>query len=233
MSRGLPVDDGASGSACRRRLPEPGQDRRMARRERASPRRGRHRRSAAGSSRVLKQGGRQGGGLAGVLEQLGSNLRGATPGGILSGGLGELIDRFKQSGQAETAEFLGRARPEPAGSAGRAGARDRSRHAGYAVAADRAVAAGAARPPVARASRRGRQVHARRTVAAGLTAPSPTGGLFRHRFVEGAPGGQIGERAARDQRLAVGAPARIGRERREQAEIDVHRLETCGFRRRR
>ena len=50
------------------------------------------------------QGGGQGGGLAGVLEQLGSNLRGASPGGILSGGLGELIDRFKQSGQAETAD---------------------------------------------------------------------------------------------------------------------------------
>ena len=45
-----------------------------------------------------------GGGLAGVLEQLGSTLRGATPGGILSGGLGELIDRFRQSGQAETTD---------------------------------------------------------------------------------------------------------------------------------
>ncbi len=39
-----------------------------------------------------------------MLEQLGNNLRGASPGGILSGGLGELIDRFKQSGQAETAD---------------------------------------------------------------------------------------------------------------------------------
>ena len=46
----------------------------------------------------------QSGGLAGVLEQLGGNLRGATAGGILSGGLAELIDRFKQSGQGETAE---------------------------------------------------------------------------------------------------------------------------------
>jgi uncharacterized protein YidB (DUF937 family) len=51
-----------------------------------------------------RQGAGQGGGLAGVLEQLGNNLRSASPGGILSGGLGELIDRFKQSGQAETAE---------------------------------------------------------------------------------------------------------------------------------
>jgi len=57
-----------------------------------------------GAGQIVSQGGGQGGGLAGVLEQLGNNLRGASPGGILSGGLGELIDRFKQSGQAETAE---------------------------------------------------------------------------------------------------------------------------------
>jgi len=49
-------------------------------------------------------GGSGTGGLAGVLQQLGGSLQGATPGGILSGGLGELIDRFKQSGQAETAD---------------------------------------------------------------------------------------------------------------------------------
>ena len=44
------------------------------------------------------------GGLGGLLGQLGSSLGGAGAGGILSGGLRELIDRFKQSGQAETAE---------------------------------------------------------------------------------------------------------------------------------
>ena len=59
---------------------------------------------AQGAGQVVSQGGGQGGGLAGVLEQLGNNLRGANPGGILSGGLGELVDRFKQSGQAETAD---------------------------------------------------------------------------------------------------------------------------------
>ena len=47
------------------------------------------------------QGGAQSG-TGGLLEQLG--LGGASAGGILSGGLGELIDRFKQSGQSETAE---------------------------------------------------------------------------------------------------------------------------------
>ena len=42
------------------------------------------------------------GGIGGLLSQLG--LGGASAGGILSGGLGELADRFKQSGQGETAE---------------------------------------------------------------------------------------------------------------------------------
>jgi uncharacterized protein YidB (DUF937 family) len=42
------------------------------------------------------------GGIGGLLGQPG--LGGASAGGILSGGLGELADRFKQSGQGETAE---------------------------------------------------------------------------------------------------------------------------------
>ena len=42
------------------------------------------------------------GGIGGWLGQLG--LGGASAGGILSGGLGELLERFKQSGQGETAE---------------------------------------------------------------------------------------------------------------------------------
>ena len=46
----------------------------------------------------------QQGGLAGVLGQLGSTLGGAGAGGFLSGGLGELIDRFKQNGQGEAAD---------------------------------------------------------------------------------------------------------------------------------
>ena len=39
-----------------------------------------------------------------MLGQLKSSLGGASAGGILSGGLGELMDRFKQSGQGETAD---------------------------------------------------------------------------------------------------------------------------------
>jgi uncharacterized protein YidB (DUF937 family) len=46
------------------------------------------------------------GGLTGVLEQLRGSLGGggASAGGFLSGGLGELIDRFKQNGQGATAD---------------------------------------------------------------------------------------------------------------------------------
>jgi uncharacterized protein YidB (DUF937 family) len=42
------------------------------------------------------------GGIGGLLGQLG--LGSASAGGILSGGLGELLERFKQSGQGETAK---------------------------------------------------------------------------------------------------------------------------------
>ena len=44
------------------------------------------------------------GGLSGVLSQLGNTLGGAGAGGFLSGGLGELMDRFKQNGQGEAAD---------------------------------------------------------------------------------------------------------------------------------
>ena len=44
------------------------------------------------------------GGLGGLLGQLKGSLGGASAGGVLSGGLGELLDRFKQSGQGETAD---------------------------------------------------------------------------------------------------------------------------------
>ena len=44
------------------------------------------------------------GGIGGLLGQLSGSLGGASAGGILSGGLGELMDRFKKSGQGDTAE---------------------------------------------------------------------------------------------------------------------------------
>ena len=42
--------------------------------------------------------------MGGLLGQLSGTLGGASAGGILSGGLGELVDRFKQAGHSETAE---------------------------------------------------------------------------------------------------------------------------------
>jgi uncharacterized protein YidB (DUF937 family) len=44
------------------------------------------------------------GGLGGLLGQLGGGLSGSSAGGILGGGLAELIDRFKQSGFGDTAD---------------------------------------------------------------------------------------------------------------------------------
>ena len=44
------------------------------------------------------------GGLGGVLSQLGNSLGGAGAGGFLSGGLGELMNRFKENGQGDVAD---------------------------------------------------------------------------------------------------------------------------------
>jgi uncharacterized protein YidB (DUF937 family) len=49
-----------------------------------------------------KPGAEGQGGIGGLLAQLG--LGAASAGGILGGGLDELMERFKQSGQSETAE---------------------------------------------------------------------------------------------------------------------------------
>jgi uncharacterized protein YidB (DUF937 family) len=43
-------------------------------------------------------------GLGGLLGQLRGSLGGAGAGGLLSGGLGELVERFRQSGQGDTAD---------------------------------------------------------------------------------------------------------------------------------
>jgi uncharacterized protein YidB (DUF937 family) len=44
------------------------------------------------------------GGIGGLLDQLRKNLRETTPGRVLIDGLGELVDRFKQSGYGDTAD---------------------------------------------------------------------------------------------------------------------------------
>jgi uncharacterized protein YidB (DUF937 family) len=56
-----------------------------------------------GIGKNTPEGTRQSG-IGGFLGQLSPSLGGASAGGLLSGGLGELVDRFKQGGHGETAE---------------------------------------------------------------------------------------------------------------------------------
>ena len=49
-------------------------------------------------------GGAQQSGQGGLLGNLGAMLGGAGVGGLLNGGIGELLEKFKQSGQGETAQ---------------------------------------------------------------------------------------------------------------------------------
>jgi len=54
----------------------------------------------------------------GVLGKLGGLLSGASAGTVLSGGLGELVDRFKQNGQGQAADsWVGRGPNQPIGPA--------------------------------------------------------------------------------------------------------------------
>ena len=50
--------------------------------------------------------------LGGLLGNLGGMLGGAGVGGLLSGGIGELLDRFQQNGQGDKAEILDQSRSE-------------------------------------------------------------------------------------------------------------------------
>lgn len=58
----------------------------------------------------------QQGGLSGVLGKLGGLLSGASAGSVLSGGLGDLIERFKKNGQGQTADsWVGTGPNQPVG----------------------------------------------------------------------------------------------------------------------
>jgi len=53
-------------------------------------------------------------GIGGFLSQVSESLGGASAGGLLSGGLSELLERFRQSGHGETAEsWVGRGPNKP------------------------------------------------------------------------------------------------------------------------
>ena len=63
----------------------------------------------------------------GLLDQLRNSLGGASAGSVLSGGLGELLDRFKQSGHGEVADLLGENRSKQTARAAPTRAGDRPR----------------------------------------------------------------------------------------------------------
>ena len=58
----------------------------------------------AGSNTGQSGAGNQQGPLGDLLGKLGGALAGGGVGGLLSGGLGELLERFKQNGQGDAAE---------------------------------------------------------------------------------------------------------------------------------
>ena len=60
--------------------------------------------AGAGGGMPGRAGTGQGGGLGGLLGQLGGGLGSAGAGGLLGGGLSELLERFTQNGHAETAQ---------------------------------------------------------------------------------------------------------------------------------
>ena len=60
--------------------------------------------NGASADNPTAAGGTQQSGQGGLLGNLGGMLGGAGVGGLLSGGIGELLERFKQNGQGETAQ---------------------------------------------------------------------------------------------------------------------------------
>ena len=76
----------------------------------------------------------------GTPGNLGGILGGASIGEVVSGGLRELMDAFKQQGHGEAAELLGCVRAKQADCASAIGAGDRTRRAAGPVATNRPVA---------------------------------------------------------------------------------------------
>ena len=60
--------------------------------------------NGAGANRSNPRGGAPDSPLGGLLGNLGGMLGGAGVGGLLNGGIGELLEKFKQNGQGEAAE---------------------------------------------------------------------------------------------------------------------------------
>ena len=99
--------------------------------------------------------------LSGMLGNLGGMLGGAGAGGLLSGGLGELLDKFKQNGEGETAESWINQGPNKEVSPPQLKRAIGADVLAQLAAADRAFAGRTSRQTVARASVRRRQIHPR------------------------------------------------------------------------
>src|SRR6476646_2405322 len=106
----------------------------------------------AGSDNAKLGGGAQQPGVGGLLGNLSGMLGGAGVGGLLNGGIGELLERFKQNGQGETAESWINDGPNKGGLAPTIETGDRVRCFGHAGAADRPFSGRASCPAFARAS---------------------------------------------------------------------------------
>ncbi len=117
---------------------------------------------ATGNTGQPGAGGQQGP-LGGLLGNLGGALAGGGVGGLLNGGLGELLDRFKQNGQGDTAEVLDRQGSQQGASAATAEAGHWSGCPGRAGTANGPVAGGTAGEAFARTSCGGRSIYAGRT----------------------------------------------------------------------
>jgi len=111
-------------------------------------------------------GGSSGAQPGGLLGNLGGMLGGAGVGGLLSGGINELLERFNQNGHGETAQSWINSGPNKDISPPQLKQAGRSRKART---ADRTFAGRTACEAVPRATDGGRQIHARRTFARRLS----------------------------------------------------------------
>ena len=102
----------------------------------------------------------QQGGQGGVLGNLGGLLSGASAGSVLSGGLGDLVERFKQNGQGQAADSWVRTGPNQPLGPDSARASDRPRCAEHAFAANRALAGRVAVQADTGITRSGGQIYA-------------------------------------------------------------------------
>ena len=132
------------------------------------------------------QSGAAAGGPSSQPGGLGDLLGGASVGGLLNGGLGELLKQFEPERSERDGRFLGRKRTQQGNRAAGSETGARSRHSAVARARDRHERAGIAHAAVEGIAERGRQIHARgqdrrlsQTSSFRQQKPRRSGGVFR------------------------------------------------------